>query len=194
MSIGAQSIGPQGLGQSTLELLADEKKLNKTLASLKQAQEDAQKAIDLAGPATEIVAIRAQVGAELEAAQEATAKAVADGQAIVDDAHGEAKKIVDAAHQKAAEVASEFADEAAEKNKLLDERKSTIAAVERKLEQRAAQLQGERDQITRAQDQLDERGAALDARAAELDELNSSLLQEKTKLAEAREHLNTALG
>ncbi len=194
MSIGQSGVGPQGLSASTLELLANPNKLEKTLQSLRDAQKQAQDVIALAGPASEIVTIRAEVDALKASAEEANAKALEDAAAIVEEANNQATLIKDKARQKAAEVANEYADEAAEKNKLLDERERAIAAVESKLDQRKATLQGEREQITRAQDQLDARGAELDARSVELDDLNASLLQEKTKLAELREHLTSALG
>ena len=58
MSIGQAGVGPKSLSPATLELLANPKTLEKTLASLQSAQDEAKKAIALAGPATEILQIR----------------------------------------------------------------------------------------------------------------------------------------
>lgn len=194
MSIGSASIGPQGLGQSTLELLADERKLNKTLASLRTAQENAQKAIDLAGPATEIVAIRAQVGAELQKSQEVTAQAEKAGAEKIAAAEAEANEITSDAQQKAASIIS-----AAEAGK--DDAAKEVADAYRGIDSEKNKLQTQRDQITKAQDQLDEKAADLDnveadlnARSVEIDKIKDGLLKEKTRLAEAREHLSAALG
>lgn len=194
MSIAAATIGPHGLGQSTLELLADPRKLDKTLASLKDAQERAQTAIDLAGPATEIVAIRAEIEASKVEAEEAKGQALLEAEAITEEAKTQAQLIVDKGTQEAGRITQVAADEAEEIKKLISIRESAIAAVERKLEQRGAEVQRADDGLVERVKALDDREAALDTRDVEIEKLNDSLLKEKTRLADAREHLNAALG
>ena len=194
MSIGAATIGPQGLGQSTLELLSDEKKLNKTLASLKKAQEDAQAAIDLAGPATEIVAIRAQVGDELRKQQELTEQA----QQVLDQktAEAEAKgdEIVAAAVERGNGIVAEAERNKEAALKEVAEANNGLRAQERELTATRESIREADNALTERENALNVRESELDSRSAELDQLNSSLLKEKTKLAEARERINAALG
>ncbi len=193
MSIGQAGVGPKGLSSATLELLADPKKLNKTLASLQEAQRQAQEAIDLAGPAQEILQIRVQVEGELEKQRAATEEAEAVLQKKTAEAETKADDIVAAAVEKANELA---ADAEQAKQKSLNE----AAAAQGEVRRAEQGLVAQRDQITQAQDQLDEVRAALDeresglnSRSADLDELNRSLLEEKAKLTGIREHLTNAL-
>lgn len=193
MSIGMAGVGPKGLSSATLELLANPKALDKTLASLQSAENEAKKAIELAGPATEILQIRADIEVKLAEAEAVHDKAVEDAEAVEEKAKEKASQIVANAMQKAAEVANDFADEQAEKNKLLDKRESSIAAVESKLDQERAALQKVRDEQQEEHDALATQRTALAGRESEVESLKDSLLQEKTKLTDLREQLTAAL-
>lgn len=186
-------VGPKGLSQSTLELLADPKKLEKTLASLKEAQRQAQEVIDLAGPASEIITLRADALAEAERQREVTEEAENEAGEKVADAEAEANQVVVAAKKKATGLV-ESAHEA--KKEVEREAAEVIAAAERK----KAEVDAQQQSVTDAGYDLDRRANELSARESELDErdeelksFNGSLLQEKAKLAELREYLTNAL-
>lgn len=193
MNIATAGVGPRGLGQSTLELLADPKKLDKTLKSLQDAQDRAQTAIDLAGPAEEIVAIRAKIETSLVESEEAAAAALEDAEAIVEEGNVQAQLIVDKATQEAGRIKQEAEDEVEKTKKIISTKENAIAAVELKLNQRMAELQKDEDALDDREADLDATAAELDVRAADLETLNVSLLKEKTKLAGVREQIDAAL-
>ena len=195
MSIGQPGVGPaQGLSPSTLELLANPTKLEKTLKSLRDAEEKATKTIELAGPAAEIVTLRAEAGTLYKAAEEANAQALLDAEAIVEEGNVQAQLIVDKATQEANREKAGASAEIDEVKKLIATKEASIAAVELKLNQRLVELQKDEDDLDDREADLDATAAELDVRAADLETLNVSLLKEKTKLAGAREQIDAALG
>lgn len=194
MSIGQAGLGPQGLSQSALELLANPEKLKKTHASLKEAQKQAQDAIELAGPAHEIIQIRAEVEGELDKQRAATEAAERALEERIAEAETKADEIVSAAVEKGNGL---VADAEKARQKVLDE----AALAKHEVRNAEQGLEAQRQQITKAQDQLDEVRAALDkreseldSRSAELDDLNRSLLEEKAKLASVREQIASVVG
>lgn len=192
--IAQRTVGPLNLTDAAVELLADPKKLDRTLKSLQDAQDRAQKSIDLAGPAQEIIAIRAEVAILKEQAVDAKGQALLDAENIVEEGKIQAQLIVDKATQEAGRTISDANSVAGDAELKLSQASNQVAAVEHKLVQRGAELKKVEEGLTERAAALDTIEAALNVRDAELTKLNDSLLQEKTRLTGISEQLTAALG
>lgn len=195
MSIGNAGVGPaQGLSPATLELLADPKKLEKTLASLRDAQEKAQKAIELAGPATEILTLRAEAELEVDKQRAVTEETQAICDAKLASAQEDAQRMrlnakseVEAAHAEANSIRAAAEKEASAIKSRAEKVETGLVEKKEAAEQALADLAS-------AQSEIASRTSELDARSKKLDDLNTSLLEEKATLKQLREQLNAALG
>jgi len=170
MSIAAGNImGGSSSSLSALELLADPKKLQGRIDALKQAEESARVQIDLAGPASEIVAMRAEIDGLREEAQTELDKAMAEADSIVMTANEVSVGIVADANEDADKIEST----ADEKIRLAEARVSGIktheTAVQRQIEvanKRASDLDRMEKSLQQKADELEERAQELDGEAA----------------------------
>lgn len=183
MSAGSGIAGNQGSSSfAALELLANPSQLQAKIDQLKAAEESARKQIDLAGPASEILQMRADIDGLKELAEDNYNGAKADAESLVERAREEAAQIVADAKADAERVSTAIQARAVESENAQNEAMATLAAAKKEetfLAQRAGQLSNER--------------GALDVREADLDSLNSELLQEKSQLASIREQINSVL-
>lgn len=180
---GAGIAGNQGSqSMAALELLADPQRLKSKIDSLKSAEETAREQIALAGPASEILSIRAAIDDEQKAAQEAINVALDQADSITEEAKNQAQLIVEKATQEENRLISE-AESRNEGAKLaLNRAENAMAAVES--EKRALQVR---------KDELDDAEAVLHQKADELASREQELAGDKSRLAKARDAINAAL-
>ena len=155
---GAGIAGNQGSSSfAALELLADPTRLQNKIDQLKAAEESAREQIALAGPASEILSIRAAIDEDQTAAQQAVDDALDQAQAIVDEAKNQAELIVEKATQEADRLTSSAASRDDSAKLALDKAQDSIAAVES--EKRALQVR---------EDELGDAEASLHQKADDL--------------------------
>jgi len=168
---------------STLELLADPERLANHIGQLKTAEESARSQIALAGPASEILQLREKTGQLHDEAVETLSAAHGEAQTIVEQAQSEAEQIIDDAARVAKDIDSKIQRRATLSEEVHQEAQRKLAKANTELgflDQRARNLSNEREE--------------LDEREADLDNLNTQLLQEKSKLATVREQIENILG
>lgn len=180
---GAGIAASGGHSMAALELLANPDQLQKRIDSLKAAEEAAQKQIELAGPAAEILQIRSQIDGELESAKQAAADAVAKGEELVQTAREEAMEIRADAEADASRTRMAADARKAEADKLHDDAAASLATSEQ-----------EAKRLLTWEAALGDKEEALDNREADLDNLNSELLKEKSELGAAVEQIKQLLG
>ena len=162
-----------------LELLANPTRLQAKIDSLKAAETSARAQIELAGPASEILKIRAEIDAIKEETSETLLQARAQVEALIQEAREDALKTVKDARQSADEILA-----GAEKKVKEAEAISRGA----KTEHNAVVIQMESVKSQRAD--LDSREAALQQKADALASREQELEGEKDKLAQVRELIN----
>jgi len=176
MSISAKDIsGGSGGSMDALALLANPEKLKQRIEAFNSAESAAKEQIALAGPASEIVAIREGIE---------TVRAETD--AVLSEANSEADKIVRDAGETASQMVSEAENDAhiveqdaAEKVRQAEARVAGIKTHESAV-QRQVEVAGQRSaELDRLGEELQQKADALDKRAQELD-------GEREKLAEVR--------
>lgn len=172
-----------GDASSLLELLQNSALLEQRLEQLKKAEAQANEVIKLAGPASEIVAIREQLAVAQKAMDEAKAKLAQDVENQLAAAHKEGQAIIDAAEKEAEAVAERAASLRAEAESL-----KAIAKAD------AAASHQHNEDLQRARVDCEAREKELHARILELEEERSLLADQRKKLAEVRESIITALG
>jgi len=183
MSAGSGIAGNQGSSSfAALELLADPTRLQNKIDQLKAAEESAREQITLAGPASEILSIRAAIEEDQNAAQEAVNDALGQAEAIVSEAKSQAELIVEKATQEADRMTSEAASRNNSAKLALDKAQDSIAAVES--EKRALQVR---------EDELGDVEATLQQKAEELTSRGNELTGEKARLAEVRDAISAVL-
>lgn len=174
--------GGQSQSFDALELLANPQRLQSKIDSLKAAEESAREQIALAGPASEILSIRASIEDDQKAAQEAVDAALDQAESITSEAKNQAELIV----EKATQEANTLVDQAASRNEgaklALNRAENAIAAVES--DKRALQVR---------KDELDDAEATLHQKAAELASREHELIGAQSRLATARDAINAAL-
>lgn len=179
---GAGIAGNQSQSFAALELLADPTRLQSKIDQLKSAEESAREQIALAGPASEIISIRAGIDADQQAAQQAVDDALDQAQSLVDEAKNQAELIVEKAQQEA----STLVDQAASRNdgaKLaLSRAENAMAAVES--EKRALQVR---------EDELGDVESSLHQKADDLASREQELVGAQSRLAKARDAITAAL-
>jgi chromosome segregation ATPase len=120
---------------STLELLstllADPTVYADKLKALTEATAENKKYVDLVGPASEILATRAQADADRAAAAQVLADAKAQASSIVGDAQADAAGILAEAQGQADATLAAIATQKAESDAVLAQNKSALAAVKR---------------------------------------------------------------
>ncbi len=171
--------GSQSSSFAALELLADPAKLQAKIDSLKAAEENAREQIALAGPASEILKIRADIDADREEAELALINAHAEAERLVAEASESARTIVAKANEQAAELnaqADEINGIAAGNLATSNVAAAAVEADNKKVAVRVEQLNG-------VEESLQQKADALEMRAQEL-------AGEKEKLAEVRELIN----
>ena len=179
---GAGLAGGQSQSFAALELLANPSQLQAKIDQLKDAENSAREQIALAGPASEILSIRAAIDEDQAAAQQAVDTALDQAENITSEAKNQAELIVEKATQEANRLTSE-AESRNEGAKLaLNRAENDIAAVES--EKRALQVR---------KDELDDVEATLHQRADELASREQELAGDRSRLATARDAINAAL-
>jgi len=184
MSISAGNImGGSSSSLSALELLADPKKLQGRIDALKQAEESAREQINLAGPASEIVAIRAEIDILKEEAQIVLDDAMNEADEIVESANSVAIEIVRASEESAHETEQEVADNVKQAEARISGIKTHETAVQRQIEvanKRASDLDRMEKSLQQKADELEKRAQGLDGEAdqfAKIRELIEPLLR-----------------
>lgn len=180
---GAGIAGGQGSqSMAALELLANPQQLQAKIDSLQSAEASAREQIALAGPASEILSIRAAIDADQAAAQQAVDAALDQAQSLVDEAKNQAELIVEKAQQEANTLTEQAASRNDGAKLALSRAENAIAAVES--DKRALQVR---------KDELDDVEAVLHQRADELASREQELAGDKSRLAKARDAINAAL-
>lgn len=172
---GAQS-------RTELALLADPELLKERLAQLAEAEEQANGVLALIGPANEIIAIREQVGNELDEAAKNTEATQIEAEAILQAARENAEAIVQATEEESKVILQTAANRDGEAAALVNEARENLAETQR-----------EADRLQGLERSLNERDAQLSEREVSLIESTDSLLQEKAQLATIREHMTNFL-
>lgn len=166
-----------------LELLSDPDRLKKALDEIKAEQKTLEDRIALAGTAREIVEKETRIDHELTEAREATTTAREEAEATRVKAEAEAEEIVATATSEAADL-----NESAQAT-LKDAQGRRDAAQEKFAEtQRTEQALVQREQT------IGKMEAKLERQLADVDELQTQLLQEKSRLATVSETLKAAVG
>lgn len=149
---------------SMLSILADPEKFKERLSQLQAAEKSAADMVALAGPADEIVALRAK--AQQQFAEAANSRALADGallkaqsdsRQIVDEAERRGKEIIAKASAEAESIvlmANKTLEKAAAESKLLFERESDLARLEVELDRRLSELNAKEVDLKEREDQL----------------------------------------
>ena len=162
-------VGGQGgtdLG-AMLGLLADPVALQAKYAQLEEARRQSQEVVDLAGPANEILAIRAQIDSLKAQAEAAGVQAAAAAQAISEEATQRAQTIIAEANVKA--------------DALVAQAQLTVKAANEKM---AAAVEEQR-KVVKANDDLSVYRAALD-QAHEENATNEMGLAQREKVLASR--------
>jgi cell division septum initiation protein DivIVA len=179
---GAGLAGGQSQSFAALELLANPSQLQAKLDQLKSAEESAREQIALAGPASEILKIRAEIEDDQKAAQGGVDAALDQAENITSEAKNQAELIV----EKATQEANRLTDEAASRNEgaklALNRAENAMAAVES--EKRALQVR---------EDELGDVETSLHQRADELASREQELAGDRSRLATARDAISAAL-
>lgn len=179
---GAGIAGDSGQSMAALELLANPQRLQAKIDQLKAAEDSAREQIALAGPASEILSIRANIDADREAAQKALDDALDKSEAIVEEAKTQARLIVDKATQESAQLVSESESRNESAKLLLEKAQHTRASVE-----------SEQQKLKAKWEELDAYDKSLQQRAADLDQSKRSLEGDQARLAKARDAIEAAL-
>ena len=169
-------------GGDLLELLRNPEAVQKRVEQLEAVESKANAAVALVGPAEEIPRLR-------EAAQRADREAGA----ALSEAKRQAESLVEEAEQKARDIVADAEAEKSQIELAAFETKGEADAVRAEAEEDrrgvaegAAEVVRNRNEITSVQN-------ALDQRAADLDSEQNQLLQEKSKLATVREQIDQFL-
>lgn len=179
---GAGIAGNQSQSFAALELLADPTRLQSKIDSLKAAEGSAREQIALAGPASEILSIRAAIDEDQKAAQQAVDDALDQAQSLVDEAKNQAELIVEKAQQEANTLTEQAASRNEGAKLALNRAESAMAAVE-----------SEKGALQVREDELGDVEASLHQKADELASREQELAGEKARLAKARDAINAAL-
>jgi len=174
--------GSQSSSFAALELLADPTKLQQKIDSLKQAEENAREQIALAGPASEILQIRSEIGALKEEAEQTLGSARDDANEILDKANSDASFLRERADEEARAAREQADDTIAGAKKLADEATAAMAAVESTKRDVAAEI----ERINGIGQTLQQKADALDVRAEELK-------GKEEQLVKVRELINTVV-
>jgi len=184
MSISAGSImGGSSSSLTALELLADPKKLQGRIDALKQAEESAREQINLAGPASEIVAIRAEIDILKEEAEKEAEELVSKANGIVKDANLAARQMVSDAEDDSDRIVSGAGEAVKQAEARVAGIKTHETAVQRQIEvanKRASDLDRMEESLQQKADELDTRAQELDGEAdqfAKIRELIEPLLR-----------------
>lgn len=172
----------QGTSFAALELLADPAKLQQKIDALKAAEESAREQITLAGPASEILKIRAEIDGLKEQAE-----------AHEQHAREECERLIAEAGDAAANIRA----------KAEQEKKALLAEAEEKLKKAEAVRSGaqseaglvkrEKEVVAARKSELDHTAESLQQKAEALEQRVQELEGEKEKLAEVRELIHKVL-
>ena len=176
------SLGNDPLMQA-LELISDPVRFKKALDEIKREQKKLEDRIALAGTADEIVKKEARIDHELTEARAAT-----------NTAREEAKHTLEKATEKAERTIAKAQSEAAD---MTESAQAVLADAQRRLTASREQFANnklETQALTQREQQIQNQEKILEKRIAEIDELETQLLQEKSKLATVSETLKQAVG
>lgn len=179
---GAGIAGNQSQSLAALELLANPERLQAKIDQLKAAEDSAREQIALAGPASEILSIRAEIDSLKAQAEETLQDAREQAFSIVTDAEQQAQSIVDVAQQDAARTVEDANNVA----KAADDQRALATT-------KVAEAKRELSALQAREDELAEKEAALQQKAADLADQETSLQGERAKLANARAAIEAAL-
>lgn len=180
---GSGIAGNQGSqSMAALELLANPQQLQAKIDSLQSAEASAREQIALAGPASEILSIRAAIDEDQKAAQKAVDDALDQAQSLVDEAKNQAELIVEKAQQEA----DTLTEQAASRN---DGAKLALSRAENAM----AAVESEKRALDVREDEIGDAEATLHQKAEELSSREHELAGEKARLATARDAINAAL-
>lgn len=171
-----------GASETLLEILSNPASMKRELKKLEEARVSAQKAIDLAGPADEVVNLRDRLGKELEAEEEKVRQIRREINEVVESSANTSAKII-----KDAEVSAEDIIKSAE------ETRSIAVKMEVSAREKLSEAQAEADDVEEGKKAILKREDSLNQREEELTELKTKLLQEKSKLATVRETIDQLL-
>lgn len=159
-----------------MDLLADPTKLQARLDQLKRAEDSAKEQIALAGSASEIVQLRAEIEQLHQQAKDAVANAQVEGEAIITEANQEAANVVADAEAEASQIKQAAEDEKQRADTMLSDARAEATAVSR-----------DRNALSARTTQCDQHEKQLQQRADALDIQEQELTEEKSKLARVRE-------
>lgn len=165
-----------------MAILENPELFKKRLEQLQETERKTQAVVDLAGPADEIVRMRAQIEEDKNASDQAIISAQEEAGSILDFARDEARGIVDKATQEANSLASQAQDRAAKTEAALKEATENLATLKKEsqyLDQRENTLTSDREKLV--------------SQEANLSSRENQLLQEKSELATVRETLDAFL-
>jgi DNA repair exonuclease SbcCD ATPase subunit len=166
MAIGGSFTGISQL-EDILSLMADSGKFTAKVQELKDLEARAQKIVELAGPADQIVRLRAEVESKLQGADQAIAKANADAAAIVAAASKKASETAQNAEVKAQQIVREanaISEAAKALTAKLDRRVAEVEAKERSFAEERTKITAEDKRVRNEAQQLLGREQALNDR------------------------------
>lgn len=168
---------------SLLEVLQNSEMLEKRLGQLRDAEAQAKAVIDLAGPASEIVQMREQIGQEHAALDKLRADTQADCDAENQAASEHAMALI-------AKAETDAADTRADADQVLATAQSKMSEANAEA-QKTGKLNSD---LAAAQQACAVREESLNARLLELEEERQLLADERKKLAEVRDSIGSMLG
>ena len=166
-----------------LELLSDPDRLKKALDEIKAEQKKLEERIALAGTAEEIVKKETRIDHELTEARATTTTAREEAEATRVKAEAAAEEIV-------ATAKSEAADLNKSTQATLKDAEGRLAAAQEKF----AETQRTEQALVQREQTIENMEAKLESQLADVDELQTQLLQEKSRLATVSETLKQAVG
>jgi len=180
---GAGIAGNQGQSSfAALELLADPTRLQAKIDSLKAAEDSAREQIELAGPASEILSIRAEIEAHVTEAAAQEQHARDECERLIAEAGDASREIRNNAKEQVAKEVAEAESRNAGAKLALEKAEGAMASVER--EKQALQVR---------EDELGDAEATLQQKAEELVSREHELTGEKARLAEVRDAITAVL-
>jgi len=168
-----------------LELVGDTERFETRLRKLKEAEERANAAIALVGPAQEIAQLRSRVELELLEQQRRTKEAEATGDALLELAREEAKRVTDEANAYAKSVTLEADTKHAEASAALANAKSDLARVQHATQELHQELHKARSAADVERALAHEKASAVDAEIAKLSNDRRRLESVRQQIIEA---------
>lgn len=157
-----------GQSLASLELLANPDRLQQRIDAFKQSEESAREQIALAGPASEILKIRAEIGKLKADAEEALNDAHDQCEALISGANDQAEQIVDKATQQAVKLKGDAENLLQKAEALSNGAVSENAVVQRE----KSVLQARESELGNKEEVLQQKADALDGREQELKEMS----------------------